>query len=494
MLQDIVSPVAVEAKSVSDDALRHQWREADFSSIMFCSLCDKMISTISERGVKCGECDFTVHARCLEKTPDLCPERLLDVDMALLPTLSEKPPPRCLEKNYPRLIDVLLYPPNMHTFRAHRYTKPTCCTVCSKMLSGTRSQGMKCIDCDYNIHAQCYNGLRPCCLAPRLKPQKRDPGLRVLPLASRSSPRSTSAGAMSTRLGTLQPMLTPKSDPALSVTPAILLMQASSADSLLRATALQQQQEKPPPRPKRAMSASVLPVARGEDHSKNVDSTGENVRKAPSPKPRPHPHTSSDGYTDIKPFRSAAMHTNVSPPVPARPSRLLGVLEAKERPVSTSSIPQSHDKSPQPHHTRTHSDTSGSVRNITTLETAASGATGVLDGWKCSVIGGVYVEQMDKKEAEAFLITVGGAEGDYLVRSSASSEGSITVSFVTDKRVCHTRVHKESAKVYIVPDKKFDSVAELLNFHQKEPIELHSKTTENSVSVVLNRELPVRTY
>ena len=72
--------------------------------------------------------------------------------------------------------------------------------------------------------------------------------------------------------------------------------------------------------------------------------------------------------------------------------------------------------------------------------------------------------------AEAELSLSSGINGSFLLRESESKPGQFSISLRFDGRVFHYRIHLDSAsKYYVTPESKFESLAELVVHHSKNP-------------------------
>lgn len=72
--------------------------------------------------------------------------------------------------------------------------------------------------------------------------------------------------------------------------------------------------------------------------------------------------------------------------------------------------------------------------------------------------------------AEAELSLSSGINGSFLLRESESKPGQFSISLRYDGRVFHYRIHLDSSsKYYVTPESKFESLAELVVHHSKNP-------------------------
>ena len=73
--------------------------------------------------------------------------------------------------------------------------------------------------------------------------------------------------------------------------------------------------------------------------------------------------------------------------------------------------------------------------------------------------------------AEAELSLSSGINGSFLLRESESKQGQYSISLRYDGRVFHYRIHSDQAtnKYYVTPESKFETLAELVVHHSKNP-------------------------
>lgn len=73
--------------------------------------------------------------------------------------------------------------------------------------------------------------------------------------------------------------------------------------------------------------------------------------------------------------------------------------------------------------------------------------------------------------AEAELSLSSGINGSFLLRESESKQGQYSISLRYDGRVFHYRIHSDQGtnKFYVTPESKFETLAELVVHHSKNP-------------------------
>jgi protein kinase D len=141
---------------VSVEIEPHNLSVHSYKSPAFCDYCGGMLMGLFRQGLKCDSCGGNFHKRCAYKMPNKCSHKSKEVNGV------EKE-----YKNFLEPIDSSMSGTSSvtsgrrasirvpHTYVVHSYTKPTICQHCKKLLIGVFRQGMRCVDCKFNIHKKC---------------------------------------------------------------------------------------------------------------------------------------------------------------------------------------------------------------------------------------------------------------------------------------------------------------------------------------------------
>lgn len=112
----------------ADDGNSHRFELYNFKSITICSVCEQMLWGFHHQGLTCKDCDMSVHRRCESSVTGKCRAAVQQVDLT---------------------VDA------QHKFLVHNYKVPSFCSHCGSMLFGFYAQGLKCGDCNRNVHHKC---------------------------------------------------------------------------------------------------------------------------------------------------------------------------------------------------------------------------------------------------------------------------------------------------------------------------------------------------
>ncbi|XP_022109697.1 protein kinase C delta type-like isoform X1 [Acanthaster planci] len=123
----------------------HKFIAHYFRTPTYCSFCNEFIwGVMGKQGYKCKECQLAVHKRCYNQVLSKCPG-------AGIETMDTKTLKKRFNLNLP------------HRFKVFTYMSPTFCDHCGTMLYGLFRQGVRCEDCNVNIHHKCKKNVPNLC-------------------------------------------------------------------------------------------------------------------------------------------------------------------------------------------------------------------------------------------------------------------------------------------------------------------------------------------
>lgn len=108
----------------------HHFKLYSFKTVTFCAVCDKMLWGFSNQGYNCECCDMSVHKGCVENAKPMC--KMANVTQEGCGS-----------------------PESVHRFRNHNFKVPSFCSHCGSLLFGFFNQGLKCEDCNRQVHHRC---------------------------------------------------------------------------------------------------------------------------------------------------------------------------------------------------------------------------------------------------------------------------------------------------------------------------------------------------
>lgn len=121
----------------------HKFMATILKQPTFCSHCNKFIWGFGKQGYQCQVCTMVVHKKCHEFVVVKCPGcKTSEEDRSIGNRFSINVP---------------------HRFTIHNYKIPTFCDLCGSMLYGIIKQGLKCEDCEMNVHKRCVKNVTNNC-------------------------------------------------------------------------------------------------------------------------------------------------------------------------------------------------------------------------------------------------------------------------------------------------------------------------------------------
>ncbi|XP_034107921.1 protein kinase C, eye isozyme [Drosophila albomicans] len=115
----------------------HRFTVRFFKQPMYCGHCKDFIWGFGKQGFQCEECRFNIHQKCCKFVVFKCPGKDTDFDAD------------CAKVK--------------HGWISTTYTTPTFCDECGMLLHGVAHQGVKCENCNLNVHHQCKDQVPPMC-------------------------------------------------------------------------------------------------------------------------------------------------------------------------------------------------------------------------------------------------------------------------------------------------------------------------------------------
>ncbi|XP_037950988.1 protein kinase C, eye isozyme-like [Teleopsis dalmanni] len=115
----------------------HKFAVRFFKQPTYCGHCKDFIWGFGKQGYQCEECRFNIHQKCCDHVVFRCPggETDFDADCAKV----------------------------KHAWVSTTYSTATFCDDCGLLLHGIAHQGMKCDNCNLNVHATCKDKVPPMC-------------------------------------------------------------------------------------------------------------------------------------------------------------------------------------------------------------------------------------------------------------------------------------------------------------------------------------------
>ncbi|EDW32310.1 GL11569 [Drosophila persimilis] len=115
----------------------HRFGMRFFKQPTYCGQCKDFIWGFGKPGLQCEECRFNIHQKCCKSVEFKCPGKDTDFDAD------------CAKVK--------------HGWNSTTYTTPTFCDECGLLLHGVAHQGVKCENCNLNVHHACQEQVPPMC-------------------------------------------------------------------------------------------------------------------------------------------------------------------------------------------------------------------------------------------------------------------------------------------------------------------------------------------
>ncbi|XP_039956433.1 protein kinase C, eye isozyme-like [Bactrocera tryoni] len=115
----------------------HKFAVRFFKQPTYCGHCKDFIWGFGKQGYQCEDCRFNIHQKCCNFVVFKCPGKETDIDAD------------CSKVK--------------HKWESTTYTTPTFCDDCGMLLHGVAHQGVKCDNCNLNVHHTCKDKMPPLC-------------------------------------------------------------------------------------------------------------------------------------------------------------------------------------------------------------------------------------------------------------------------------------------------------------------------------------------
>ncbi|XP_066553705.1 protein kinase C, delta b isoform X2 [Amia ocellicauda] len=122
----------------------HEFIATFFHQPTFCSVCREFVWGLNKQGYKCRQCNCAIHKKCIDKIIGRCTGTAANSRDTMFQKERFK-------------IDM------PHRFKTHNYMSPTFCDHCGSLLWGLVKQGLKCEDCQMNVHHKCQTKVANLC-------------------------------------------------------------------------------------------------------------------------------------------------------------------------------------------------------------------------------------------------------------------------------------------------------------------------------------------
>ncbi|XP_055040418.2 protein kinase C, delta b [Misgurnus anguillicaudatus] len=122
----------------------HEFQATFFKQPTFCSVCKDFVWGLNKQGYKCRQCNAAIHKKCIDMIIGRCTGTATNSRDTMFQKERFK-------------IDM------PHRFKTHNYMSPTFCDHCGSLLWGMVKQGLKCEDCNMNVHKKCQTKVANLC-------------------------------------------------------------------------------------------------------------------------------------------------------------------------------------------------------------------------------------------------------------------------------------------------------------------------------------------
>ncbi|XP_015203647.1 protein kinase C delta type isoform X2 [Lepisosteus oculatus] len=122
----------------------HEFIATFFRQPTFCSVCREFVWGLNKQGYKCRQCNAAIHKKCIDKIIGRCTGTATNSRDTVFQKERFK-------------IDM------PHRFKNYNYMSPTFCDHCGSLLWGLVKQGLKCEDCQMNVHHKCQTKVANLC-------------------------------------------------------------------------------------------------------------------------------------------------------------------------------------------------------------------------------------------------------------------------------------------------------------------------------------------
>ncbi|XP_028254648.1 protein kinase C theta type isoform X2 [Parambassis ranga] len=122
----------------------HEFSATFFPQPTFCSVCKEFVWGLNKQGYQCRQCNAAIHKKCIDKVIAKCTGSAINSKETMIHKERFK-------------IDM------PHRFKVYNYKSPTFCEHCGTLLWGLAKQGLKCEECNMNVHHKCQKKVANLC-------------------------------------------------------------------------------------------------------------------------------------------------------------------------------------------------------------------------------------------------------------------------------------------------------------------------------------------